>query len=96
MKITLILATLLTFTGCATKWGHSTASQNDFQRDIAQCELFSKQTNPNIQAPYNPFLTSAQQNAQTAYQGGAAMGAAINQSNTFNTCMQAKGYYKTK
>ena len=92
------LATGLLFavaiSGCATQWGHPTASQYDFQRDQAQCNIFAQQSSPTVQAPYNPYLTQMQQAQQTINQSGANLGAAVGQMSSFNNCMQAKGYYK--
>ena len=80
--------------GCATKWNHPTATQNDFQRDAAQCNLYSQQLNPSVQAPYNPYLTPMQQANQNISQSSANIGIAMNQLSTYENCMKAKGYYK--
>lgn len=80
--------------GCATQWGHSTATQSDFQRDEAQCNLFSQQSNPSQQAANNPYLDNMQRSQQSIQQGGANLGIALNRMSSYNNCMRAKGYYK--
>lgn len=80
--------------GCATQWGHNSATQSDFQRDAAQCNLYSQQSNPTVQTPYNPYLTPMQQANQNISQSSANLGVALNRLSSYENCMKAKGYYK--
>ncbi len=82
--------------GCATQWGHNTATQSDFQRDAAQCNLYSQQLNPAQQPANNPYLTDLQRINQNIQQSGANAGVALNRLSTYENCMYAKGYYKQK
>jgi hypothetical protein len=92
-KIMPILS-ILALAGCGTQWGHPSASQSDFQRDAAQCNLYSQQSNPSQQAANNPYLDNMQRAQQNIQQGGANLGIAINRMNAYDNCMAAKGYYK--
>lgn len=80
--------------GCSTTWNHPTASDYDFQRDIAQCKVFASQASPTVQNQYNPYLTPIQQANQSSYQSGQNFSALIGQAGAINSCMQSKGYYK--
>lgn len=93
-----IITILLTgaLVGCATQWGHNTATQSDFQRDAAQCNLYSQQLNPAQQPANNPYLTDLQRINQNIQQSGANAGVALNRLSTYENCMYAKGYYKQK
>ena len=93
-KIILPLFFISALVGCATQWGHRSATQSDFQRDAAQCNLYSQQSNPAQQPVNNPYLDNMQRAQQNIQQGSANLGVALNRISSYDNCMYAKGYYK--
>lgn len=85
---------LVVLSGCATKWTHSSNTENDFYVDRAQCNQEANNNNPVMTPAYDPRLTPLQQSQQSMYNGGAQMGRAFGLAGSFNNCMMAKGYRK--
>jgi len=56
LNLSLIFSALL-ISGCANNWVHPTASQADFQRDMALCNNEAERAVPYIQAQPNPIYT---------------------------------------
>ena len=94
IKKTISILLMLGLVGCATKWGHSTNSENDFYSDQAQCNQEAQSSNPVTTQPFDPRLQGFEQARQSMYNGGAQMGRAFGLAAAFNNCMMAKGYRK--
>ena len=56
LNLSLIFSALL-ISGCANNWVHPTASQADFQRDMALCNNEAERAVPYIQAQPNPIYS---------------------------------------
>jgi len=95
MNIKIFSILILVFlSGCATKWGHSTNSENDFYRDQAQCNEAAQSSNPDMTPPFDPRLKDFDRARQDMHNGGAQMGRAFGLAGSFNNCMMARGYRK--
>tara|TARA_R110000868_G_scaffold238969_2_gene493477 strand:- start:376 stop:675 length:300 start_codon:yes stop_codon:yes gene_type:complete len=93
-RISLSVLMMLVLSGCASKWGHSTNSENDFYRDQAQCNQEAQSSNPVTTLPFDPRLNDFDRARQGMYNGGAQMGRAFGLAAAFNNCMMARGYRK--